>query len=45
VVEDLDNDRITAASFQSFAFPWEMAMLLMHQRELMLMNPKGEACD
>lgn len=36
VVEDLDNDRITAESFQSFAFPWEMAILLLHQRELLL---------
>ncbi len=45
VVEDLDNDRITPASFQSFAFPWEMAIILIHQRELMLVNPReaGEA--
>jgi uncharacterized protein len=38
VVEDLDNDRITAESFQSFAFPWEMAIVLLHQRELLLLS-------
>lgn len=38
VIEDFDNDRITVESFQAFAFPWEMAMLMLHQREIALVN-------
>jgi uncharacterized protein len=42
VIEDLDNDRITATSFQAFAFPWEMAIVLLHQRELMLVKASDQ---
>ncbi len=36
VVVDLDEDRITAESFRSFALPWEVAISVMHHRELLL---------
>lgn len=36
VVSDLDNDRISFASFESFSFPWEIAMTnLRHQEGLL----------
>ncbi|MGD1860483.1 MAG: TAXI family TRAP transporter solute-binding subunit [Leptolyngbyaceae cyanobacterium] len=36
VISDLDNDRISADSFESFTFPWEIAMnTLRHQEDLL----------
>jgi TRAP transporter TAXI family solute receptor len=36
VVIDLDKDRITAESFQSFTFPLNVALTTIHHRELLL---------
>lgn len=41
VVSDLDTDRISPESFQSFSFPWEVAMTTLHQREMILTNSRG----
>lgn len=38
VVVDLDKDRITAESFQSFTFPWEVAITTLRHRETLLLN-------
>jgi len=38
VIEDLDNDRISPESFQSFTFPWQVAINTIRHREMMLMN-------
>jgi hypothetical protein len=38
VVEDLDLDRITPESFQSFSFTWEAAINTIHHRELITLN-------
>ena len=38
VVEDLDNDRISAESFQSFTFPWDVAFNSIRHREVLLSN-------
>ncbi len=38
VVRDLDRDRISAESFQSFTFPWDVALTTIHHRELLLSN-------
>ncbi|ELR98545.1 TAXI family TRAP transporter solute-binding subunit [Gloeocapsa sp. PCC 73106] len=38
VVEDLDLDRISAESFQSFTFPWDVAFNTIRHREMLLMN-------
>ena len=36
VVSDLDNDRISFASFESFTFPWEIAMSSLRHQESVL---------
>lgn len=36
VVSDLDNDRISFASFESFSFPWEIAMSSLRHQESVL---------
>jgi uncharacterized protein len=36
VVMDLDKDRISPASFQSFTFPWEVALTTIRHRETLL---------
>lgn len=36
VVIDLDVDRISAESFESFTFPWEMAISMIRHREWLL---------
>ncbi len=42
VVSDLDNDLISADSFESFTFPWEIAMSsLRHQEDLLLSQEKA----
>lgn len=38
VVVDLDKDRISPQSFQSFTFPWEVAINSIRHREMVLMN-------
>lgn len=38
VVTDLDQDRISSESFQSFSFPWEVAVNSIRHREVMLRN-------
>ncbi|TVQ46618.1 MAG: TAXI family TRAP transporter solute-binding subunit [Gloeocapsa sp. DLM2.Bin57] len=38
VVEDLDRDRISAESFQSFTFPWDVAFNSIRHREVLLSN-------
>lgn len=38
VVEDLDVDRISPESFQSFTFPWEVAINTIRHREVLLIN-------
>jgi len=38
VVVDLDKDRISPESFQSFTFPWEVAVKTIRHRELLLRN-------
>jgi uncharacterized protein len=44
VVVDLDKDRISPESFQSFTFPWEVAVTTIRHREMILTNllPKQE---
>jgi len=36
VIVDLDEDRISPASFQSFTFPWEVALTTIRHRETLL---------
>jgi uncharacterized protein len=38
VVTDLDSDRISPESFQSFTFPWEIAVNTLRHQETMLTN-------
>ena len=38
VVVDLDKDRISPESFQSFTFPWEVAITTLRHREMILLN-------
>lgn len=38
VVIDLDEDRISATSFQSFTFPWDVAIAAIRHRETLLTN-------
>ena len=38
VVIDLDKDRISAESFQSFAMPWEVAITTLRHRETILLK-------
>jgi TRAP transporter TAXI family solute receptor len=38
VVVDLDKDRISPESFQSFTFPWEVAITTLRHREMVLLN-------
>ncbi|NET35263.1 MAG: TAXI family TRAP transporter solute-binding subunit, partial [Cyanothece sp. SIO1E1] len=43
VVVDLDEDRISPESFQSFTFPWEVAITTIRHRELLLMTASSQA--
>ena len=36
VVVDLDIDKISPESFQSFTFPWEVAMTTLHHQEMVI---------
>lgn len=49
VVEDLDEDRISPESFQSFAFSWQVAINTIHHQEIValnkLHNPKHLAAE
>lgn len=38
VVTDLDKDRISSESFQSFTFPWEVAITSLRHREVIVMQ-------
>ncbi len=42
VVIDLDVDKISPESFQSFTFPWEVAMTTLHHQELVLHQAESE---
>lgn len=42
VVVDLDVDRISPESFQSFTFPWETAITTLRHREMLLMNARSQ---
>lgn len=42
VVVDLDIDRISAESFQSFTFPWEVAITTIRHREMILLAAKSK---
>ncbi|MEO0768373.1 MAG: TAXI family TRAP transporter solute-binding subunit [Cyanobacteria bacterium J06649_4] len=41
VVIDLDVDKISPESFQSFTFPWEVAMTTLHHQEMVLHRAAG----
>lgn len=41
VVVDLDEDRISAASFQSFTLPWEVALTSLRHQETVLLGSRG----
>ncbi|MEL6854006.1 MAG: TAXI family TRAP transporter solute-binding subunit [Cyanobacteria bacterium J06607_13] len=41
VVIDLDVDKISPESFQSFTFPWEVAMTTLHHQEMVLHRAGG----
>lgn len=41
VVTDLDKDRISPESFQSFTFPWEVAVTSLRHREMMILQGQG----
>jgi TRAP transporter TAXI family solute receptor len=41
VVTDLDIDRITSESFESFTFPWEIAINTIRHQEFMIRNQGG----
>ncbi|MBD2231027.1 TAXI family TRAP transporter solute-binding subunit [Phormidium tenue] len=43
VVSDLDVDRITSESFESFTFPWEIANNTLRHQEMVLRSNAGEA--
>jgi len=43
VVTDLDVDRITSESFESFTFPWEIAINTIRHQEFLLRNQLGES--
>lgn len=49
VVQDLDEDRISPESFQSFAFSWQVAINTIHHKEIVtinkLHNPKNLAVE
>ena len=45
VVVDLDVDKISPESFQSFTFPWEVAMTTLHHQEMVLHRSKESALD
>ncbi|MEB3231970.1 MAG: hypothetical protein VKJ64_13245, partial [Leptolyngbyaceae bacterium] len=38
VVIDLDIDRISPESFQSFTFPWEVAITTIRHQEMVVLN-------
>ena len=42
VVVDLDRDRVSPESFQSFTFIWEVAMAAISQREMLLIDSHRE---
>ncbi|MEM8777806.1 MAG: TAXI family TRAP transporter solute-binding subunit [Cyanobacteria bacterium P01_G01_bin.49] len=45
VIIDLDKDLICPESFQSFTFPWQVALSSIHQRESLLLNHQLSKLD
>jgi hypothetical protein len=45
VVVDLDRDRITDESFQTFRFPWEVALSTVRHRETVLLDSRRSLED
>lgn len=45
VVIDLDVDKISPESFQSFTFPWEVAMTTLHHQEMVLHKSENAALE
>ena len=43
VVVDLDKDRISPESFQSFTFPWEVAVTTIRHQEILLINRRSHS--
>ncbi len=43
VVVDLDKDRISPESFQSFTFPWEVAVTTIRHQEMLLINRRSHS--
>ncbi|NJM98900.1 MAG: TAXI family TRAP transporter solute-binding subunit [Phormidesmis sp. RL_2_1] len=43
VVIDLDVDKISPESFQSFTFPWEVAMTTLHHQETVLYKANSDS--
>ncbi len=43
VVIDLDVDKISPESFQSFTFPWEVAMTTLHHQEMVLHRSENKS--
>ena len=42
VLEDLDRDKLSPESYQTFTFPWQVAMSEIQHREMLLLNLPGE---
>lgn len=42
VVIDLDKDRISPESFQSFTMPWDVAITTLRHRETIILNSKSQ---
>lgn len=45
VVVDLDKDRISPESFQSFTFPWEVAITTLRHQEMLLLTQKSQSAQ
>jgi TRAP transporter TAXI family solute receptor len=41
VLEDLDRDKLSPESYQTFTFPWQVAMSEIQHREMLLLNLPG----
>jgi hypothetical protein len=45
VILDLDRDRISPESFQSFTFPWQVALTTLRHRETLLLSLQSPSQD
>jgi TRAP transporter TAXI family solute receptor len=43
VVVDLDKDRISPESFQSFTFPWEVAITTLRHQQMLLLTQQAQS--